>query len=398
MSRLAIASAWCIVIGLLAFPTYGQETKPKVRREPNRPVQPKPANPETKPGGKSSSTTADATQLPTQATVEMIMNEAVKNIARRYNLNEAQKQKTDEIMKREVNKFLKEHEEAVWPIIRDLIASNFGANAPKSEEELKRIGKAAEPLLKLAKDAIYKGNDEWRKFLNEEQKVTHDYDMREMDKSFGQIEQNFHAWAEGKHVDGGIFPPPPADQSPPMPRQPKPGLPEPEVEIFIRATLFDTVVEEFIKENELDPAQIDAAKSILTEFKQKAADFKEANRAELTKVAASLKSATDSKDLDKIASSEAERKKLLQPVYELFPQMDERLKGLLTTTQLTKHASRQGGGESKPTPPAEAPPAPKSETPPKADGHKPAEKSPESKPVSSEQPAPSRAPAKNDQR
>lgn len=425
MIRLTFGSVFGIVIGLVAQITFAQNAKPVLKREPSRPVkspQPakpasgssspsKPADPSTKPAkptgdptAKTSSTKADATQLPTQATVEMIMNEAVKNIARRYNLNEAQTQKTDEIMKREVNKFLKDHEAEVWPVIRDLIASGFGTKPPQNPDEIKRIGKAAEPLLKLAKDAVHKGNEEWRQYLDEGQKATHDYDLGEMDKTFSQIERNFHSWAEGKPVDGGIFPPPPADRSPTPPRQPPPGLPKPEVEIFVRTTLFDTVVEDFIREYELDPAQIDAARSILSEFKSKAGDFKEANRAELSKIAGDLKNATDAHDLDRIAKAEADRKKLMQPVYELFAQMDERLKALLTTSQVELHATKQAAASADKTP------NPQKEKTPVADksaahptpgttpaGGKPAEPAkpapaPEAKPVSGDKPAPSETP------
>ena len=56
----------------------------------------------------------------TSATIERIIETAVRNIARRYNLNEAQTQKTDELWNREVRQFLREHEAEVWPAIRGL--------------------------------------------------------------------------------------------------------------------------------------------------------------------------------------------------------------------------------------------------------------------------------------
>jgi hypothetical protein len=229
-----------------------------------------------------------------------------------------------------------------------------------------------------------------------------------MEKTFAQIEQNFHSWAEGKPVDGGIFPPPPPDRSPPTPRQPSPGLPKPEVEIFVRTTLFDTVVEDFIREYELDPAQIDAARSILSEFKSKAGDFKEANRDELSKIAGDLKNATDAHDLDRIAKAEADRKKLMQPVYELFAQMDERLKALLTTSQVERHAARQASAAANKTPNPQKEKSPEADksAPPTTPGTtpaagKPAEPAkpapaPEAKPVSGDKPAPSETPPAHD--
>ena len=86
---------------------------------------------------------------PAAATLEKIMDAAVRNISKRYDLDEDQRAITDEIMKREVRRFLKEHENEVWPVIGDLLRSRFGLEPPDSEDA-KRVGKAAGPLLQLA--------------------------------------------------------------------------------------------------------------------------------------------------------------------------------------------------------------------------------------------------------
>ncbi len=338
-----------LFIALQVATSFAQDEKPAPKRPTSRPVPTaKPAEPDKdvpKPKSQTSSTTAEAKQMPTQATVEMIMTEAVKNIAKRYNLNDAQKQKTDEIMKRDVNKFLKDHEAQVWPIIRDLMSNGF--QPPSNPEDVKRIGNAAAPLLKDAQKAILDGNKEWREYLTPEQQAMHDYDLGEMEKQFVEVEKNFKSWSGGK-ATGGLFPVVQADRSPPTPPRPPDGVlprkatappPEPEVQVF-RENLFDSYVEDFIKQYELDPAQIDAARSILAEFKQKAGSFRESNRAELKKIGDEYKAAMDSKDREKIAQAEADRKKLLEPVYALFGEMDERLKALLTSTQLERHGGK----------------------------------------------------------
>ena len=114
----------------------------------------------------------------TEATIDKIMDQAVRNIARRYNLNEAQTLETDKLMKREVRRFLKEHEKEVWPLLRDLIAAQMMGKPPENREDAMRVGKAAKPLAKLAQEAIIQGNMEWRQFLTEEQLRTHDFDLK----------------------------------------------------------------------------------------------------------------------------------------------------------------------------------------------------------------------------
>jgi len=309
---------------------------------------------------------------PASATVEKIMEQAVKNIARRYNLNEAQVAETDKLMKREVQKFLKDNEATVWPVIRDLIAAQFGGKPPESAEAM-RIGKAAQPLVELAKDAIYRSNEEWRMYLNADQKVMHDYDLAEMDKQFKRIEKNFGDWSGGTPTDAGLFPPPPQeDLSPPRPPKPNPGLPDPEVEIF-RISIFATFVEEFIKENQLNQGQIDSARSILKEYEAKANDFKKTKKEELSKVASAQRVALEARDRTKMAAAEADRKKLLEPVQALIGEMEDRLKGLLTSPQLERYTARRAAGTKsavttpEPAPPKSAPDAaeaPKGETPP----------------------------------
>jgi len=325
-----------------------------------------PAKPPAKPNATSQAfAELESGNTPAAATVEKIMKEAVRNIARRYNLNEAQTAETDKLMTREVHKFLKEHEAEVWPAIRDLLAVQLGGRRPGSEEAA-RIGKAAQPLVGRAKEAIIRGNEEWRMYLNAEQKVMHDYDMAEMEKQFQKIEKNFSDWAAGTPADEPLFPPPPVDdRSPPRPKKPTTGLPEPEVETF-RVSIFDTFVEEFIRENQLDQGQIDSARSILKEFKAKANDLKEAKKEELSKIAADQKAALEARDRDKMKAADAALKKALEPVQELFGTMEERLKGLLTTTQLDRYLARRPPRvevapknvipKTEPAPPAENPP------------------------------------------
>ncbi|MFQ5591380.1 MAG: hypothetical protein ACE5HE_09480 [Phycisphaerae bacterium] len=279
------------------------------------------------------------------ATIEQILERAVQNIARRYNLNQAQTQFTDELMKTEVNKFLLEHEDEVWPVIRDLLSAQALGGPPDDVELMKRIGRAAGPLAELAQKAIFKANDEWRQILTDEQKALHDYDLSEMEKNFDEIHNRLRSWAQGKKTDdGGILPGPETPgAAPPRPgRPPEKPLPDRPAEAPVNIpTLFDTRVEEFIKEFRLDESQIETARSILKEFKAKASDIKNAQKHEFSKLASEQRSAIEKRDRAKLKEVEAARKKLLEPVYELFAQMETRLRGLLTTLQLEQHSAHK---------------------------------------------------------
>jgi len=279
------------------------------------------------------------------ATVEKIMEQAVRNIALRYNLNDEQTGYTQELMRREVTRFLKEHEDEVWPVIRDLITAQF--KPPDSKSKVMQIGKAAQPLTRLAEKAIFDANEEWRHILTEPQKRTHDFDLNEMGKTFTKIHGNFDQWAKGVPGDHGIFPPaeiPP--NNPPRPPRPPKGI-HPVVE-SADISIFDTYVEEFIKDFELDDGQIDSARSILEEFKTKANNIRSAKKHEFQKVAVDLTEAINKRSPEGIRKADADRRELLKFVHVLFKQMDVRLKGLLTTVQKEKQAARLASAEGMP--------------------------------------------------
>jgi hypothetical protein len=301
---------------------------------------------------KSTAEAADALnagKTPAAATVEAIMEQAALNIAARYNLNDAQTDLTRKLMKREVYRFLEEHEAEVWPVIRDLLTAQLGAKPPENRDEVMRIGKAARPLLQLAKKAIFDANDEWHHILSPEQKQVHDFDLSEMKLTFEQIDKNFAEWEAGRPPPDNIFPPPQIDER--QPRRPiKPGEEGPIKVVFEPNRIIETLVEAFIKDYELDEGQITAARSILQEFKAKATDFTESKRQEFAEIAKQQQEAITKRDLDGIKKAASAHKKLLEPVYEFCAQMDGRLKGLLTTAQIERHAQKSAApkkGEQK---------------------------------------------------
>jgi hypothetical protein len=334
-----------VLLLALACSALGQ-VKPadKPQAEPGQQEPPRKSLPRRAAGEKPATPEDPASRDVTSATVERIMEQAVRNIAATYNLSPEQVEMTDKLMKTRVRAFLKEHESEVWPLIRELLTTQMGNKPPEDIEQVKRIGKAAKPLAKLAQEAILEGNQEWRKHLTPEQKTLHDFDLKEMEDTFKTINQRFDAWAEGNPPPGGLFPQPtPSAERPQRPGRPAPGpLPEARTEVVaVRESFFDTFVNQFILENQLDPGQVTAAKSILNEFKAKAQDFKNAHKEELAGIAVAQQTAKDAKDQEKLAEVDEARKQLLQPVYQLFGEMEERLTPLLTSVQLAKYKERQ---------------------------------------------------------
>ena len=198
-------------------------------------------------------------QRPAAITIDAIMDRAVQNIATRYNLNSKQTELTRELMRRDVYRFLEDHEREVWPVIRKLLESQL--RTPEDPEDMKWIGEAAGPLAKLAEQAIYDANEEWRLILTPDQVKVHDFDMAEMKSTFKEIHKNLDDWQAGRATPRGIFPEPDMTGDPARPS--KPPVKGPIIVVFDPKHIFERVVEEFIKEHGLDKGQITAARSIL---------------------------------------------------------------------------------------------------------------------------------------
>jgi len=109
-------------------------------------------------------------------------------------------------------------------------------------------------------------------------------------------------------------------------------------------------VEAFIKEYDLDKGQITTARSILEEFKGDANTFREAKKEELAQIISRQREALAIRDLPGVKKARAEHKKLLAPVYDLCNEMESRLKNLLTTAQIQRHAEKAERNTSKSTP------------------------------------------------
>jgi len=285
----------------------------------------------------------------TSATVEAIMNTAVRNIAIRYNLNEMQKQHTEELMKREVRRFLRENEEEVWPAMRALLEYQF--RAPDDPEKLKVMGEMIRPLAQKAREAIFRGNKEWGEILEPDQKKLHEFDLEQMSKTFDQIDSNLESWEQGKNPGSRLFPAPQkyADQEPPKPNRPKTRLPQDSGIVTDKPPIgiLDTFVQEFIKTYNLDEGQITTAESILTEFKGKAESFYNRQKDEFAKVIAAREKAKVERDMKGVRDAVAAHKKLLEPFYGLFDEMESRLVATLTSAQLEKYREKHPAPDSE---------------------------------------------------
>lgn len=272
-----------------------------------------------------------------------ILKMAVNNLARRYNLNEQQRAITDKMMTERVNRFIEEHQEEVWPLLRDLALLQRQGATPDPAKAGK-LGPVALKIVREAKREIFKSNEEWREILTDEQKKLHDWDLREMTDTFGKMERNFESWSAGNPQSGRIFPAPKKGRSQP-PQPPKPNergtlhlSPESNPELDVQ---FDVYVRNFIRDYGLRVDQVDAANSVLREVKQRAAQFRAANYKAIQEVKDKIAQASDVRER-KVWDDK--RKALMRPIGVLFAELKDRLNQVPDQAQRDRYKLRAESG------------------------------------------------------
>ncbi|UCG16651.1 MAG: hypothetical protein JSV19_01175 [Phycisphaerales bacterium] len=270
--------------------------------------------------------------------VDDMIRQAAENVSRRYNLNPQQTQFTEDMMNKRVTRFLDEHEDEIWPIIRDMARYRNPKNRMDARTA-RRLGKAIKPIFVEAQKAILEANGEWREILSDEQKKLHDHDLAEMDRTFRDMDERFGNWSRGqvgRHQ--GIFPPQREDNPPVNPKMPS----KISADRVISGSLewWDGYVESFIKNYELDAGQITTARSILKELKERAAAYQETHKDDLARVEAELAAARKANDPDKINRAEQEFRKLKSFMEPLFEELKTRLSKIPRPAQRQKFESK----------------------------------------------------------
>jgi hypothetical protein len=259
--------------------------------------------------------------------VQAMMEDAVKQIARRYNLNDAQENYTRLLLVKKTTAFLQEHEKDIRELLKESIDLRLGVI--KGDADIyKRWAERAAPIYESAKEAILDGNMEWRNVLDEEQIKTHDLDLSLMKTQFEQVSRTLDTWRGGGGPSGALS------------RGVAGGGPQQRSELGQPQTVIQmhpedqwlAYVNKFIQTYHFDEKQsIAAREKIHKEMHGQARKYREKQQKEFEKINEVIK--TDPK---KIKPSELvqRRQDLEKPIRDLFVDMHQRLMQLATGRQI----------------------------------------------------------------
>lgn len=261
---------------------------------------------------------------------EQMMDEAVLQISKRYNLTPQQEEYTRLYLKMRVREFLDQYETDVRELLQESIDMRLGRKGGDPNVMVQWAVRAA-PVYEAAKKAILDGNNEWGQILDEEQKKIHTTDLRLMETNFTNVTRQLKDWQEGKgqpifdaqtgRAGGGV------SNNPPQIMR------KPEIE-----DQWVAYVEKFISAYKLDDAKkIAAREKIHKDQLEKAKQYREANKDKFRQVEDEKKAVTSEMSPEERAKRilDADRKKndLEMPVRRLFIEMCRRLESLPSSKQ-----------------------------------------------------------------
>ncbi|MEE8385107.1 MAG: hypothetical protein V3S01_04245 [Dehalococcoidia bacterium] len=310
--------AWFGAATLLAgtAAAYGQVAEPAEAASP-------PSTPKTHP------------RDPTLWNIDQMMEDAVLQISRRYNLNKAQEEYTRLLLVRRTRVFLELYEDEVRRLLKESIDFTWGQREASPESYKDWAGRAL-PVYEAAKEAILEGNMEWREILTEDQKVTHDQDLDQMQANFAQISNVMEAWQKGK---GPHLRPRGNRRTGKEIQTAGQVTSQPAVikEQLLEASWL-SYVERFILTYQLDEKQQNAAKAgVHKELLGQARAYREKHKVEFTKIEKTLKSLEgDPKKSNQRRTLNKQKTDLEKPICRMFVMLDRRLKAQAREAQLAK--------------------------------------------------------------
>lgn len=268
--------------------------------------------------------------------VDAMMDEAVKQISRRYNLNPQQEEYTRLLLTQRVRSFLEEHETEVRELLQESMDMRTGVRANDATAKMVWASRAL-PLYEKAAQAILDGNKEWGEILDDEQKVIHEKDLKLMDTNFKAVTRTLTVWKDGKDPSTGTLVGNKGAVDGQDPRTSTGGSP---VVIENTEDHWMSYVSLFIQAYGLDEkAKNSAREKIHKEQYAKARQYRELKKDQFAalkrmRAEADKKDETDPrKKFERLSKIADEQHELERPIREMFVEMDRRLKALPSREQ-----------------------------------------------------------------
>lgn len=268
---------------------------------------------------------------------EAMMDTAVQQLTRRYNLSPEQEAYTNALLKRRVREFLREHEAELRSLLGEAIELQMNPTKVDSNR-MQAWSTRALPIFEGARKAILDGNDEWRNQLTDVQKQIHDRDLAQMKTNFTDMDGKFNRWSQGGFKPEDLYPAAPGQPNALTGGMGSPGSSRGQItrgpNVSKPEDFWEVHVNRLINKYKFTKEQSEQARAVLAGCRKQAADYRQTKKEQFVSIQKQLDAVdprTDPKRYNELQKQNLDLNKYIR--VDLLSELTKRVEGLATAEQ-----------------------------------------------------------------
>jgi chromosome segregation ATPase len=274
---------------------------------------------------------------PTQKLMRSMVERWAMEMTDQYELDEEASQRVREDMLARWPAYLESNRTQIQPVLNQFLEMRMGVEPP-TKEEVSAWAAKAKPILESMSVEFEAGSREFKEVLRPLQKARFELEALKYRAGMTAARAKLNQWEQGEFDPRDFWEPTRvARRKEREARQAAEAAAagveakEPEDQIELELENWDRYVRTFIEIYGLDDAQRDAARSMLTELKQRALDHRDRNSDRIQQL--ELRIADGDTTDEQVAEIKQQLVELYGPIDKMFTELKDRLNGIPTTQQ-----------------------------------------------------------------
>lgn len=258
-----------------------------------------------------------------------------------YDLDDAQKGKVRERMLTQWSEFLTENRSSIQPLANEFIEMRLDIKPP-DKDRVQAWADRAIPVFDKAREQVTKSHETFREVMRPGQRLKFEADVLQMSIGMHLAEEKLKAWKQGDIDKDDVWEGAAGDRDHRREvrrrriaeQQKAREDAESRVEkdqIVLELSSWEKYVADFVVRFSLDQGQRDAAKSFLTELKERAIAHRDRHRAEITEMESQI--LKNNGQPEEVTEIRRRLQALYGPIDDMFKELKDRLSELPTSTQ-----------------------------------------------------------------
>ncbi len=299
---------------------------------------------------------------PSKKLMNLLLARRAHQAAARYELNEEQQKKVREAVVGRWGRFLTENRATLQPLANEFIEMRMELEPP-SKEQVQAWAKRAMPVFGKVREQLEQGIGEFREILDPLQRAKFELDAMRFGVGLQITEQRLENWQQGEFETSEFWQPPGERRRRREERRRRrggseravnlPGAPgrgaagevtpsEQQDQIALELHAWEKFVEEFIRIYGLDGAQRDAARSCLSEVKERALAHRDRRREDIVRLEGRIRENTGAEE--ELADIKKRLVELYGPIDAMFAELKRRIEQIPTAKQRARITQRDRQG------------------------------------------------------